>query len=450
MRPFCYSVFTFFLLTIQNSTLNAQWVQTSGLYANAQVTCFATIGSNLFVGTWYGAYRSSDNGTNWARISDESLYIRSLAAVGTNLFAGTPNGVYRSTDIGTSWTLVSSALVGNATNIRTLIANGTSLFAGTDSGVYKSGDNGTNWTVVNSGLPDLHITLLGAIGTSLFVATRDSGLYRSTDSGTTWTIPSKTFKGTHSGFTSFAAIGIYLFAGTASGVILTTDNGVKWKSVRTGLRSDNITALAAQGTTLFAGTPYGVCFSTNNGTSWSAANTGLTPGIAQDISAIAAKDTNLFIGTNGGGVYRSSDNVLNWNLVNNGLNGSLLSVYYLSVFGPSLFAAYTEDPSSRLSYGTFLSTDRGVNWKPITTLTERASVVEAFVMIGTNLFAGTNTGVYLSTDNGTTWVSVDSGLTNSFVTSLVVIGTNFFAGTHGEVFINPLIMAQAGVYQILQ
>lgn len=53
---------------------------------------------------------------------------------------------------------------------------------------------------------------------------------------------------------------------------------------------------------------------------------------------------------------------------------------------------------------------------------------------GPNLFAGTTGGVYLSTNNGTNWTGVNSGLTNLYVTSLAVSGTNIFAGTHGGIF----------------
>src|SRR5205814_10492592 len=49
---------------------------------------------------------------------------------------------------------------------------------------------------------------------------------------------------------------------------------------------------------------------------------------------------------------------------------------------------------------------------------------------GSNLFAGTRGGgVFRSTDNGSSWMPLDGGLTNSYVNSLGVSGTTFFAGT---------------------
>ena len=49
----------------------------------------------------------------------------------------------------------------------------------------------------------------------------------------------------------------------------------------------------------------------------------------------------------------------------------------------------------------------------------------------TNLFAGTVNGVVLTTNNGTSWTTVNAGLPNRPVGSLAVIGANLFAGTAG-------------------
>src|ERR1041385_9429238 len=64
--------------------------------------------------------------------------------------------------------------------------------------------------------------------------------------------------------------------------------------------------------------------------------------------------------------------------------------------------------------------------------------VSSFAISGTKIFAGTyGGGVYLSTNNGTSWTAVDSGLTNLYVQDLAVSGTNLFAGTaNGGVFLS--------------
>ena len=55
--------------------------------------------------------------------------------------------------------------------------------------------------------------------------------------------------------------------------------------------------------------------------------------------------------------------------------------------------------------------------------------VNSLIMIGTNLFAATDSGgIYLSTDNGTSWTSANSGLEGKTIVTFAVNGTNIFAG----------------------
>ena len=51
---------------------------------------------------------------------------------------------------------------------------------------------------------------------------------------------------------------------------------------------------------------------------------------------------------------------------------------------------------------------------------------------GTDIFAGTNGGgVYLSSDNGSSWTAVNTGLTNMEIYSFVFSGSNIFVSTYG-------------------
>jgi len=115
------------------------------------------------------------------------------------------------------------------------------------------------------------------------------------------------------------------------------------------------------------------------------------------ISSFAVSGTNLFAGTDGGGVFLSTNNGTSWTAVNTGL------------------------------------TDRYVN---------------ALAVSGSNLFAGTFLdGVFLSTNNGTSWTEVSTGLPFiTFVYALAVSGTNLFAGTYNDgVWRRPLSEIITGV-----
>jgi hypothetical protein len=83
--------------------------------------------------------------------------------------------------------------------------------------------------------------------------------------------------------------------------------------------------------------------------------------------------------------------------------------------------------------GVFHSTDNGSNWSPINTGLANAAI-GAFAVSGSNLFAGApyEHGVFLSKNSGTLWTAVDSGLWNQNINALAISGTNVFAGTYGS------------------
>jgi photosystem II stability/assembly factor-like uncharacterized protein len=133
----------------------------------------------------------------------------------------------------------------------------------------------------------------------------------------------------------------------------------------------------------------------------------------------ASLGTNLFAGTDSGGVYLSTDEGQSWSPVNTGLTQKY--VWALAFSGTNLIAG--------TSGGIFLSANNGLNWSAVTGATSNG--VSAFAVSGTNIFAGTNSGVYLSTNGGANWKAVNTGLTNTQIRALAFIGTTLFAGTFG-------------------
>lgn len=79
--------------------------------------------------------------------------------------------------------------------------------------------------------------------------------------------------------------------------------------------------------------------------------------------------------------------------------------------------------------GVFRSTNNGTAWTSVNsglTYTD----VSSFAVSGSNLFAGTfSGGVFRSTDNGTSWVPASTGITDLNIRSLAVSGATLFAGT---------------------
>jgi hypothetical protein len=224
------------------------------------VNCFASIGTNLFAGSYlHGVFRSTNNGKNWDSASTglpPNVGINAFAISGTNLFAGSYlHGVFRSTNNGKNWDSASTGLPPNV-GITAFAISGTNLFAGTSGGVFLSTNNGASWTRVSTGLTNPDVSALAVSGTNLFAGTAYGGVFLSTNSGTSWTDAS-TGLPTNAYFLAFAVSGTNLFAGTSGGVFLSTNNGASWTRVSTGLTNPVVSALAVSGTNLFAGTAYG-------------------------------------------------------------------------------------------------------------------------------------------------------------------------------------------------
>jgi hypothetical protein len=199
------------------------------------------------------------------------------------------------------------------------------------------------------------------------------------------------------------------------GVYLSTDDGANWNI--TGLTVEYIYGFAKIGTNLFAAsTVNGVYLSTDNGTSWNLVNPGLTN---TEIRAIYAKGSNLFVGTRGGGVFLSTNNGSNWTQMNNGL--TMKYVYALTSIGSTLFAG-------TWNAGVYRSTNDGANW---TVANNGLTTDQVFTLVpsGTNLFATLyGSGVFLSTNNGDNWSEVNNGLTSLSLRGLAVCGSHLYTG----------------------
>ena len=143
-----------------------------------------------------------------------------------------------------------------------------------------------------------------------------------------------------------------------------------------------------------------------------------------EVEAFAVIGTNLFAGTNGNGVFRSTDNGTSWTAANSGLTTPYVRALLAS--GTRLYSG-----TAGFGGGIFVSSDTGASWTSATSLLT-SSNVHSLAANGTTLFAGTfGTGVCVSTDSGTSWTNVSAGLTNLYVNALAVSGANLFAGTNG-------------------
>lgn len=84
--------------------------------------------------------------------------------------------------------------------------------------------------------------------------------------------------------------------------------------------------------------------------------------------------------------------------------------------------------------GVNISTNNGANWSPVNSGFGLDTLVQSLAINSSGyIFAGTaDGGIFLSTNNGSSWTQVNNGLTNNDVHSLVINSSGYiFAGTAG-------------------
>ena len=378
-------------------------------------------------------FKSTDNGTTWSPTSGlGGKIVESFAIKGTTIYATVGlglggNGVWRSTDNGNTWQVVPSPIE----NGGEAFVSDNAIIVAEDNFIWRSTDNGASWDVVEQ-FALTGISSFARAGTKLFGASV-TGIETSTDNGASWS-----FEAFSNGAYSFSSNGSTIYLGSASKVFKSTDLGATWIDMSSGLGNGGIQALLFDGTTLFAGTPadaVGIFRSTNGGTSWDAAASGLP--IGKTIRSLISFGAYLFGGTEGDGIYRSSDHGDAWAKVDT--NNNLLAdqlVFTFCTKDNALFAGAAN--------GIYKSTDGGTTFQRTLngfppnigvfawSLTASGGNVVAAVTV---LFSPSEAvdGIFYSSDDGSTWHQATLPITPTAVTSVASDGSSLaYAGVFGQ------------------
>ncbi len=148
------------------------------------------------------------------------------------------------------------------------------------------------------------------------------------------------------------------------------------------------------------------------------------------VKALAVNSSGyIFAGTDGSGVYLSTDAGTTWSPMNNGLTD--LNIYSLVINSSGYIFAGSDS-------GVYLSTDNGVSWVATSNGLPSATINCFAINSSGYIFAGTNDGVYLSTNNGAIWTAANIGWTGGMVFSLAINGSGniFAAGSVGDVYLS--------------
>jgi hypothetical protein len=150
------------------------------------------------------------------------------------------------------------------------------------------------------------------------------------------------------------------------------------------------------------------------------------------IDCFAIKGDSIFAGNGINGVCLSTNNGNSWAKVNNGLTATIGTdtvVFSLAINGSNIFAA--------TAGGIFISSNSGSSWTYDHFLSFE-DYLDAIAISGGNIIAGSNScGVYLSSDIGNSWDTVKVGKNDYDVLALATKdGNTIFAGTTDGVFLS--------------
>jgi photosystem II stability/assembly factor-like uncharacterized protein len=418
--------------------------------------------STLYAGTAAGVFKSNDGGASWqAASSGMPLFrVQTIAIDPTTpstLYAGTltPDGVdsvgiFKSTDGAASWIAINEGLIDPLTGVSPLDVwslaidpknPGTILAGSRFSEIFKSVDGGLTWQPKTFGgfqylLETSAFQFDPTNSSRILAASNPLGLLVSTDDGEDWTV----FGNNSSTFFTIVAdptTPTTLYAGntSGSGIFKSTAH---WTTINKGLPTNQGATGAlplvlgfavdpSHSNNLYAGTyGNGLYRSTDGGLNWSAASGAMR---SSYVAAIAVgPSSTLLAGTLFSGVYRSADNAATWTSSEAGIDIAQVTTVLADPGSPGTVYASSFDGvyKSADGGGTWLGVNNGLPIAPVSALVSRSGSPR------TLLAATLGSGVWKSTDGAATWTSSAQGLTDTFIGSLVVDPSNsstVYAGT---------------------
>ncbi|MBH0196977.1 MAG: hypothetical protein HP494_15645, partial [Nitrospira sp.] len=238
-------------------------------------------------------YKSPDGGQHWlphnVGLKEHVSFINQFVfhpTMSEKIYAATTVGAFFTKDAGREWIERMNGMkeVHIVTSIGIDPKNPAILYAGTTGGVYRSDDGAMNWKKINNGLiPESELMAAMALGVNAIEIDRMN--------------PD------------------IVYAGTTKGLFRTGNKGEQWERIGQSLPDPFVSSVVIHPTgpsVLYIGGPGGVWKTADSGKTWQAMNHGLdTLNIRALVMAPNSSQT-IYAGTNGSGLYRSTDAGATW------------------------------------------------------------------------------------------------------------------------------------------
>lgn len=401
-----------------------------------------------------GIYKTTDGGANWTQVQTYAARDMEFKPGDPSIIYATTEGyIYKSTDTGDNWSLLSSGLPPSSSVSRIALAvtdaDANTVYAlcanSTDYGfygLYKSTDAGVNWSLMSSspnllgweidgsdaggqGWYDLALAVSPLNANTVYVG--GVNIWKSTDGGSTWTINAHWYGGggnpyAHADQHSIEFLpgsGTTLYTANDGGLFTSSDGGASWTDKSAGLQIMQFYKLGSSATNsniIVGGSQDNGTNKYNSGT-WSEILGGDGMECIVDYNDANTIYAELYYGD----IHKSTDGGITFNTIAPSSNGSWVTPY---VMHPSnsqiLYAGYDE---------VYKTTDGGSNWIVLTSGLTGGTTLRSMSIApsdGNVVYTATQTDLYKTTDGGSNWIDITSNLpvSNASITYSTVHSTD--------------------------
>lgn len=373
----------------------------TGLPADELIRVIATLGNVLVATRTQGIWRSNSTADNFNDVGQPDVEVVDWAvdADGLVLLMTDGTDMYRNATGGTAvWESTSPGIADiTAVGVRD---EGTLYFGTANEGLYSA----TSWPtfaladsgrfgIIRNNIP-LGVGAIGRLDDQLIVGSTGRGPF--VDRGTAAGLeePGSSALGGEILSMSTGRDFTEQVVGTrGGGVFLTFDAAVNWDGSNNNIDAQDIYALLRDEDTLYAGTEDGFRRTSMDTFNWQTAGEATLAGVP--VRALLLDGSRLVIGTDAG-IHYSDDDGDSWTLADAGV------VTHLVDDGSMLHAA---------GEGLYLVSSDGSSWSAGAT-TGTSGTPQRVFLADDRLWLATDggTGFYESSDGGTTWSAVDTGI----------------------------------------
>lgn len=337
--------------------------------------------------------------------------------------------VYISEDNGVSWKKVTHGLP-ERTEVNCFNKSGNYLYAGLNgyAVIRNSLTLNNEWIILDKGINELYITgITFPDNNTYLVSTYGRGILKTTDAGITW-IEATGIKGSYMGkFLQSKDGDIYI--GTELDVYRSTDQGSSWVNLSSPGSNNFRRKLYETDKGIFCLAGGSIYKTTNKGNTWSTVFSSTN----YNFSCFTISYNGKGFAGNNKYVYRSFDYGLSWHIVYNDFNID----YFTDAMIDSQGYVYICGVNDMVR-----STDGGTVWKSVTSGMTNKHLSRMFTNAKAELFCYVQyqnnipAELYHSTHYEVKWAKITGTLSDLIVSEVAFLGDKIFVGTDQGLYIN--------------